>query len=580
MTIQDILKNYFGYETFRPLQEEIIRSVLDGRDTLALLPTGGGKSLCFQVPTLYMSKLPSADQTGALCLVITPLIALMKDQVENLNRRNIRSAAIYTGMSYDQQRVALDNCQFGPYHFLYVSPERLESEDFRQRLCQLPIRLIAVDEAHCICQWGYDFRPSYLHISRIRDHLVTPDGRRVPVLALTATATPDVVEDIQKQLCFEQNNVFRTSFSRPNLSYIVRYCTDSEPTAESVSDTQPQSNAPATKPDMLRYIVERVSGSKIVYVRNRKRAEEIAKLLGCQFYHAGLSPAERSRRQEAWKNSQSTMVCTNAFGMGVDKPDVRLVVHYDLPDTIEAYFQEAGRAGRDGEKAYCVLLYAPSDRTKAHKRVRDNYPPRELVSQVYQRVCDYLQVGLGSGLGHTFAIHMDDLCRVMRLPLLPTYSALHLISQAGYIHFEDEQETRPRVRINTDVHELRHYALPEEEQALLQNLMRRYTGVFTDLQYLHEDVTQPLGDGKVKISELLVRLAQRGIVTYVPATRACALTFTMERQEDVYLSKTIYDLRERQFRDRLEAMIGYAEQTQTSREQVLLEYLGEWRIEN
>lgn len=577
MTIQDILKNYFGYETFRPLQEEIIRSVLDGRDTLALLPTGGGKSLCFQVPTLYMSKLPSADQTGALCLVITPLIALMKDQMENLNRRSIRSAAIYTGMSYDQQRVALDNCQFGPYHFLYVSPERLESEDFRQRLCQLPIRLIAVDEAHCICQWGYDFRPSYLHIAQIRDNVFTPEGQRVPVLALTATATPDVVEDIQKQLRFERPNVLQSSFKRSNLSYVVRYCCNDR---HNESDNALSDETKRTKTEELQHIVGSVSGSKIVYVRNRKRAEEIAQLLGCSYYHAGLSSAERNQRQEAWKTSQTTMVCTNAFGMGVDKPDVRLVVHYDLPDTIEAYFQEAGRAGRDGEKAYCVLLYAPSDRTKAHKRVRDNYPPRELVSQVYQRVCDYLQVGLGSGMGHTFAIHMDDLCRVMRLPLLPTYSALHLISQAGYIHFEDEQETRPRVRINTDVHELRHYALPEEEQALLQNLMRRYTGVFTDLQYLHEDVTQPLGDGKVKISELLVRLAQRGIVTYVPATRACALTFTMERQEDVYLSKTIYDLRERQFRDRLEAMIGYAEQTQTSREQVLLEYFGEWRIEN
>lgn len=572
MTIQDILKNYFGYDSFRPLQEEIINSVLSGRDTLALLPTGGGKSVCFQVPTIYLSEQPNARQSGALCLVITPLIALMKDQVENLNRRNIRSVAIYTGMSYDRQRIALDNCQFGPYHFLYISPERLESEEFRQRLSQLPIRLIAIDEAHCISQWGYDFRPSYLHIAQIRDNVFTPEGQRVPVLALTATATPEVVEDIQKQLRFERPNVLQSSFKRSNLSYVVRYCCNDR---HNESDNALSDETKRTKTEELQHIVGSVSGSKIVYVRNRKRAEEIAQLLGCSYYHAGLSSAERNQRQEAWKTSQTTMVCTNAFGMGVDKPDVRLVIHYDLPDCIEAYFQEAGRAGRDGKKAYCVLLYAPSDRIKTQKRVRDNYPPREFVSQVYQRVCDYLQVGLGSGLGHTFAIHMDDLCRVMRLPLLPTYSALHLMSQAGYIHFEDEQDTKPRVRINADVHELRHYVLPDAEQALLQTLMRRYTGVFTDLQYLHEDVNLALEDGKVKIRDLLVSLSQRGIITYIPATRACALTFTMERQEDVFLKKAIYEDREQQYKERLRAMVEYAEQTEFSREQVLLNYFGE-----
>lgn len=575
MTAQDVLKKYFGYEDFRPLQGEIIASVLAGKDTLALMPTGGGKSLCFQVPTLYMSEQPEAQQTGALCLVITPLIALMKDQVENLNRRNIRAAAIYTGMSYDQQRVALDNCLFGPYRFLYVSPERLESEEFRKRLTQLPIRLIAVDEAHCISQWGYDFRPSYLHIAQIRDTVLNPEGQRVPILALTATATPEVVNDIQDKLGFETKNVFRSSFARKNLSYIVRYCRNDNTENNGQQENGGRQSERRTKLEELQHIVEHVNGSKIVYVRNRKRAEEIAKVLGCSFYHAGLAASERSQRQEMWKKSRETMVCTNAFGMGVDKPDVRLVVHYDIPDTIEAYFQEAGRAGRDGEKSYCVLLYAPSDRTKAQKRVRDNYPPREFVSQVYQKVCDYLQVGLGSGLNHTFAVHMDDLCRVMRLPVLPAYSALHLISQAGYIRFEEEQETKPRIRINIPAHELRQYQLPRAEEVFLQTLMRQYTGIFTDLQYLREDINSPIGDNKTRVRDLLISLTQRGIITYIPATRACALTFTMERQEDVYLKKNIYEEREKRYTERLRAMVEYAEQTRFCREQVLLSYFGE-----
>lgn len=564
MTAQEVLKKYFGYETFRPLQEEIVDDILHGNDTLGLMTTGGGKSLCFQIPTLFWSE--QFPEEGSLCLVVTPLIALMKDQVENLNRRNIRATAIYTGMSQDHQRVALDNCQFGPYRFLYVSPERLAGEEFRKRLAHLPIRLIAVDEAHCISQWGYDFRPSYLNIAQIREHIITPEGNHVPVLALTATATPEVVEDIQERLGFEKKNVKRQSFARKNLNYIVRYCRDTDSHQE--SDLR-------TKTDELKHIVERVKGSKIVYVRNRKHAEEIAKILGCSFYHAGLTSAERNQRQEAWKHSQETMICTNAFGMGVDKPDVRLVVHYDLPDTIEAYFQEAGRAGRDGEKAYCVLLYAPSDKTKARKRIRDNYPPREFVSQVYQKVCDYLQVGLGSGLGHTFAIHIDDLCRVMRLPILPTYSALHLIAQAGYIHFEDEQESKPRIRINIPVHELRQYQLPRAEEAFLQTLMRQYTGIFTDLQYLREDVNNPIGDNKTRVRDLLISLSQRGIITYIPATRACALTFAMERQEDVYLKKNIYEEREDRYAERLRAMVEYAEQTQFCREQILLSYFGE-----
>lgn len=560
MTPREVLQTYFGYDEFRPLQAEIIESVLSGRDTLALMPTGGGKSLCFQVPILWMAENDNDndDKGGnrALCLVITPLIALMRDQVENLRRRGIQAAAIYTGMTSDQIHVALDNCLFGPYRCLYVSPERLESEEFRKRLSMLPIRLIAVDEAHCISQWGYDFRPSYLHIGELRSQL------SAPILALTATATPEVVEDIQNQLGFRAPNVFRKSFHRANLQYIVRYCEDTRDT-----------NDVHNKFYQLRHILSRVAGSAIVYVRNRKRSVELAEALSqalgetTDFYHAGLTARERSEKQERWKRSETRIiVCTNAFGMGIDKPDVRLVIHYDLPDSLEAYFQEAGRAGRDEQTAYAVLLYAPSDKVKARRRVADNYPTPEFIESIYHKTCDYLGVGLGSGLGHTFALHMDDLCRVRGLQLLPTYSALNLLSQAGYIHFEEEKEMSPRVRINIPRESLYEYQFTAEQEALLTGLMRRHTGIFTDLVYLSDDETQ---------HELLVSLAARGVLTYIPRTRACAFTFTMERQDSIYLKKAVYQDRRSQYVERLRAMVEYAEQTQFCRSQLLLAYFGE-----
>lgn len=572
MTAREALQTYFGYDDFRPLQAEIIASVLAGRDTLALMPTGGGKSLCFQIPILCMAA--EAEENGihegntALCLVITPLIALMKDQVENLKRRGIQAAAIYTGMTNDQIHTALDNCQFGPYRCLYVSPERLESEEFRRRLSMLPIRLIAVDEAHCISQWGYDFRPSYLNIGTLRSTLT--EGGTIPILALTATATPEVVEDIQDRLCFTNHNVLRKSFHRSNLQYIVRYCEDTK-----------DSSDPKNKFYQLRHILSHVSGSAIVYVRNRKRAVELAEALTqtlgetVDFYHAGLTAKERSDKQSAWKNYKSEtrnansvriIVCTNAFGMGIDKPDVRLVIHFDLPDSLEAYFQEAGRAGRDEKTAYAVLLYAPSDKTKLRKRVSDNYPDREFITDVYHKTCDYLGVGLGSGLGHSFALHMDDLCRVRALPLLPTYSALNILSQAGYIHFEEEKEMSPRVRINIPRQALYEYQFSAEQEQLLNTLMRRYTGIFTDFAYITDDEAQ---------HELLVSLAARGVITYIPRTRACGFTFTMERQDDIFLPKSVYNDRRTLYVDKLKAMLEYAEQSQFCRSQLLLAYFGE-----
>ena len=574
MTAREALKTYFGYDDFRPLQEEIVQSVLDGRDTLALMPTGGGKSLCFQVPTMAMN---------GLCLVITPLIALMKDQVENLRKRDIRAAAIYTGMTYDQQKVALDNCQWGPYRFLYVSPERLESEEFRERLCRLPICLIAVDEAHCISQWGYDFRPSYLKIAEIRDLINEPrtknQDKRVPILALTATATPEVVDDIQERLAFSEKNVLRKSFARKNLSYVVR-----------------QTNK---KVDEIVHILSKVPGSAIVYVRNRQRSQEIAaylseKGISADFYHAGLTTKERNDKQEAWKryatpisNSPSghpvgetpsnirVIVATNAFGMGIDKPDVRMVIHHDLPDTIEAYFQEAGRAGRDEQRAFAVLLYDPSqDKAKARKRVADNYPPKEFVIDVYHKTSDFLGVGAGSGQGRTYMLPINDLCRIMHLPILQTRSALHLLTQAGYIDFQEEQEIHPRVKILISQREINDYGLSEQQYQLLEILMRKYSGIFTDLQYIHLDnISQTLSTRQ--LHELLASLAQRHIITYIPHDTANTLTFTRERQTDINLSTDIYDNHRQQYIEKLKAMVEYADNNLYCRSQLLLSYFGE-----
>ena len=588
MTAREALKTYFGYDDFRPLQEEIVQSVLDGRDTLALMPTGGGKSLCFQVPTMVM---------GGLCLVITPLIALMKDQVENLRKRDIRAAAIYTGMTYEQQKVALDNCQWGPYHFLYVSPERLESAEFRERLARLPICLIAVDEAHCISQWGYDFRPSYLKIAEIRDLVARKacgledaslqNGSTaayslktglVPILALTATATPDVVDDIQERLAFREKNVLRKSFLRSNLSYVVR-----------------QTNK---KADEIVHILSKVSGSAIVYVRNRQRAQELAtylneKGLSADFYHAGLTSKERATKQEAWKrysspisnnpqgerpiaqrasNSEASniriIVATNAFGMGIDKPDVRMVIHHDLPDTIEAYFQEAGRAGRDEQRAFAVLLYDPSqDKAKARKRVADNYPPEEFLHTVYHKTCNYLGVGADSGQGATFFLDVYDLCQKMHLPILTTYSALHLLSQMGYFSFDEDQEIQPRVMIRVQRRELDNYNLPEAQMTLLESLMREYTGIFTDLQYVRniDDHTH----------QLLVSLAEKRIISYVSRTVANVLRLTVNRQAEIHVPEHFYSQRKEHYANKLKAMVEYADNQHYCRSQLLLSYFGE-----
>lgn len=550
-TYRDILKNYWGYDDFRPLQADIIQSIGAGRDTLGLMPTGGGKSLTFQVPAL------AAD---GLCLVITPLISLMKDQVQNLRERDIKAEAIYTGLETQEIKLILDNCTYSDnYKFLYISPERLASREFLQRLTYLPVSFIAVDEAHCISQWGYDFRPSYLKIGDIRR--LMPE---VPILALTATATPEVIDDIQDKLCFRERNVFRKSFYRDNLSYVVRQTDD--------------------KLQTLLRILDGVPGSSVVYVRNRQRTKEIADFLvdngiTAEYYHAGLSNAEKDLRQQNWKSDKTrVIVATNAFGMGIDKPDVRSVVHIDLPDCIEAYFQEAGRAGRDGKRAWCVLLYSKTDRTKLNKRVIDNFPERDFVVNVYNTICNYYEVGAGSGMGHSFAFVLEEFCREAHLPMLPTFSAIMLLQQAGYLAYTDAHDTQPQVQFIVSRAKLDEVVHGKTEQQLVNDLLRTYTGIFTDLAYIHDErFAKSLGITTRQLNELLVGLAKQGIIRYIPRRHTPYITFIQEREltERLVLSHTIYETRKDRYVSRLRAMLEYAEDDRFCRSQVLLGYFGE-----
>ncbi len=553
-----ILKQYFGYDSFRPLQREIIESVGAGRDTLALLPTGGGKSVCFQVPALARE---------GLCLVVTPLIALMKDQVDNLRRRDIKATAIYTGMSLDETRAVFDNCMFGDYKFLYVSPERLQSASFLESLAQLPVSMIAVDEAHCICQWGYDFRPAYLKIAQVRELFAD-----APVLALTATATPDVVDDIQERLLFREKNVIKGSFARNNISYIVRHSDD--------------------KAGTLLKILNAVGGSSIVYVRSRQRTKEVAEWLvnngiSATFYHAGLSNRDKDARQKAWKayspdlasdGTYRVMVATNAFGMGIDKAEVRTVVHLDLPDNIESYFQEAGRAGRDGQKAYAVLIYSDLDKQKLHKRVSDNYPDPDFVVSVYEHAANFLQVGEGSGLGHTFQFDLHRFCQERHLPLLPTYAALQLLDSAGYITWTDEQDTNPRVMMLTRREELYDYNFSQLQDRILHDIFRRYTGIFTEPQYINDElVATSLDISTRELNEQLIELAKRHVLTYIPRSHTPFLSYIREREDSsrIVLPEHVYDRRLDIYRTKLESMLEYATQDNFCRSQVLLSYFGE-----
>ena len=556
---KEILKRYWGYDDFRGIQREIIESIGLGHDTLGLMPTGGGKSITFQVPALAME---------GVCIVITPLIALMKDQVHHLRRRGIFAAAIYSGMQHDEILRTLDNCILGRTKFLYVSPERLTSELFVTKLRHMRISFITVDEAHCISQWGYDFRPSYLEIANIRTLL--PD---IPVLALTATATPQVVDDICEKLTLHatQNaphstfNVFRMSFERANLTYLVRHVADKE--------------------QELIHILSHTTGAAIVYVRSRRRSKELATALvkaglEATFYHAGLESDDKDQRQQAWTTDRTRIiVATNAFGMGIDKPDVRLVVHYDCPDSIEAYFQEAGRAGRDGQQAYAVLLYNNSDNSKLQQRIDDNFPPREYIRQVYEHMAYYYQIALGDGFGITREFNIDQFCT--RFHHFPTrvHSALHILQRAGYIEYDEAPDLQTRVQFLLERQEL--YRLkdttPDEERVIVA-LLRNYGGLFADLGYIDESlIAHDSGIQAAALHQVLTALAQQHIIRYIPRRQIPTIHYLQRRDdpEHIHLSREIYEDRMEQYRLRINAIQHYAQSNGRCRSRMLLEYFGE-----
>jgi ATP-dependent DNA helicase RecQ len=547
---REILKQYWGYESFRPLQEEIIQSVWEHRDTLGLMPTGGGKSLTFQVPAMAMP---------GLCLVITPLIALMKDQVDNLRERGIKALAVYSGMSREEIITNLENCIFGDYKFLYVSPERLGSDIFQTKLKAMNISLLVVDESHCISQWGYDFRPSYLKIAEIRELLPN-----VPVLALTATATREVVNDIQEKLHFREKNVFRMSFERENLSYVVRQ------TENKIAE--------------LIHILQSVPGSAIVYVRSRSETKEIALALkktgiSADFFHAGLSYEEKISRQNAWKNDECrVIVSTNAFGMGIDKPDVRSVIHVDLPNSIEEYYQEAGRAGRDGKRSYATILYNKADSIKLKKRISDTFPDRNFILRVYEALGNYYQIAVGSGFLSVYDFDLQDFCQRFRFPILQAHHALKILELSGYIEYTEEVDARSRVRFLVLRDELYGLNLDKQLDELVHALLRNYTGLFSDDVYIDETLlASQTGVTRQDIYEMLSQLARMRFIRYVPQKKTPFVIFSQSREEKrfVRIPRSVYEERKHRFENRIESMIKYADDADVCRSRRLLIYFDE-----
>jgi len=554
--VQSILKKYWGYDDFRGIQREIIESIGAGKDTLGLMPTGGGKSITFQVPALA--------QDG-VCIVITPLIALMKDQVSNLRRRGIQASAIYSGMSHDSILMTLENAVFGGVKILYVSPERIATSLFIEKLRHMKVSFVCVDEAHCISQWGYDFRPSYLSIADIRKELPN-----TPVLALTATATPEVIDDIQERLQFREKCVYKMSFARKNLAYVVRHTSN--------------------KLGQLIHILSSVNGAAIVYVRSRKRTKDYAEALNAAgisatFYHAGLENQEKDQRQKNWQEDKvRVMVATNAFGMGIDKPDVRVVVHIDCPDCLEAYFQEAGRAGRDGRKSYAVLLYDNTDRAKLQRRIADTFPDKEFIRQVYDQLAYFYQIGIGSGYNACFEFPIERFCRIYKHFPIPTVSALNILTRAGYIDFKEEDDMQARVMFcveRDDLYKLR--GNEPQEDAVIVALLRNYTGLFQGYQYIDEGViAQQCNLSQPQVYMILRTLTQKHILDFIPQKHIPFIRYTQRREESerLVISKAIYDDLKVRFAERIEKMLEYANCENICRSRMLLRYFGETDTED
>ena len=548
---QSILQKYWGYPDFRGIQRNIIESIASGRDTLGLMPTGGGKSITFQVPALA--------QEG-VCIVITPLIALMKDQVQHLREHGILADAIYADKSRSEILQTLDNAIFGGVKILYVSPERLASEMFQTKLRHIHVSFITVDEAHCISQWGYDFRPSYLQIASIRE--MKPG---IPILALTATATPEVVDDIQERLHFKEKNVFKMSFERKNLAYVVREAED--------------------KQGEMIHILQSVGGSAIVYARSRKRTKEMAQLLSQQgitatFYHAGLDPDVKDQRQKAWQKDEVRVMCaTNAFGMGIDKPDVRVVIHIDCPDSLEAYFQEAGRAGRDGQKSYAVLLYNKHDELKLCKRVDDTFPSKELIQDIYEHLAYFYQIGVGSGQGKTFEFDIEKFCVTYKYFPTKVDAALRILERSGYLHYEDNPDGKARVMFllgRNDLYQLDQLA--PSQDAVVTALLRSYGSLFVDLTYIDEALIARQAELTIQqVYFALKSLAARHIIQFIPRRKIPFISYTRNRVDGdkAVIPKEVWESRREQYEKRIKSMIRYAKNDEVCRSRQLLAYFGE-----
>ncbi|MGM0377316.1 MAG: RecQ family ATP-dependent DNA helicase [Bacteroidota bacterium] len=552
----DILKHYWGYDHFRSLQEDIVRSAGDGHDTLALMPTGGGKSITFQVPALARE---------GLCLVITPLIALMKDQVENLKKNGIKAAAIHSGLTYREIKITFDNAMFGGTKFLYVSPERLLTDLFQEKIVNINVNLIAVDEAHCISQWGYDFRPSYLKIADIREF-----APHAPVLALTATATPRVVDDIMERLQFGKPNVFRKSFARENLAYVVRHAEDKE--------------------GQLIKILKAVPGSAIVYVRSRKKTREYAALLqqnhiGAEHFHAGLTRQTKDQRQENWKTGRTrVIVATNAFGMGIDKPDVRMVVHMDAPDSLEAYFQEAGRAGRDSRKAYAVLLWSNNDKVRLKKQVKTTFPEPEAIKRVYEALGNFFQLPVGAGFQMVYDFDIGKFCSAFKLNILQVFNALKILQRAGYLTFTEELDIPSKVMFLTEGNSLYKFQVANKElDPYIKIILRSYTGLFIEYASINEtDLAKKMGRSQDDVYQALTKLNKSGIIHYIPRRKTPLITYIRSREEIrlLRLPPEVYADRKQHYEEQINAVIEYGRNTNICRSRYLLNYFGESNVKD